>query len=124
MPRRPQLNTEFSRRFFAPVTDLYSQSDRQYKCTAISDIHFCQLGVLRCLSSSVTGQEFLQYHADQNVADIDPDHFFKALQSSRRLANIISLNDLLALPMNRDLPVPLRDRPASAFRFIRELVPA
>jgi hypothetical protein len=106
MPQRPQLNTEFSRRFFAPVTDLYSQSDRQYKCTAISDIHFCQLGVLRCLSSSVTGQEFLQYHADQNVADIDPDHFFKALQSSRRLANIISLNDLLALPMNRDIPDP------------------
>ncbi len=58
------------------------------------------------LSSSTTGQEFLQYHADQDVANIDPAHFFKALKSSRRLQNIVSLNDLLALPMNQHIPDP------------------
>ena len=99
MSKRQQLNTEFSSVLFADIAALYPQSDRQYDCTGISDIHYCQLGVLRALSSSVTGQEFLQYHADQNVAAIDPGHFFKALQSQRRLANITSLNDLLAGPM-------------------------
>lgn len=94
-----QLNTEFSRVFFADIAGLYPRSERQYDCAAISDIHYCQLGVLRCLSSSVTGQEFLQYHADQNVADIGASHFFKALKSPRRLGNISSLNDLLATAM-------------------------
>ena len=36
----------------------YPQSSRQYRCTDISDIHYCQLGVLRCLSSSATGHFF------------------------------------------------------------------
>ena len=66
-----QLNTEFSRVFFADIVGLYHRSARQYDCAGISDIHYCQLGVLRCLSGSETGQEFLQYHADQNVADIE-----------------------------------------------------
>ena len=99
MASQQQLNTAFSRVFFDEIVGLYPQSKRQYNCTGISDIHYCQLGVLRCLSSSETGQEFLQYHADQNVANIEPGHFFKALKSPRRLANITSLNDLLAPPM-------------------------
>ena len=102
----PQLDNEFSRRFFAPVTDAYPDSLRQYRCTEISDVHFAQLGVLRCLASSISGQEFLQHHADQNVAEIDPGHFFKALKSKRRLANITSLNNLLAEPMAADIPDP------------------
>ena len=85
------LNPEFARHFFAPITEPYSQSARQYRCTDISDIHHGQLGVLRSLSSSTSGQEFLQFHADQGVANIEPSHFFKALQSPRRLANITSL---------------------------------
>ncbi len=100
MAQTQHLNSEFSSRFFADVFQLYPQSSRQYRCTEISDIHFCQLGVLRCLSSSTTGQEFLQFHADQGIANIEPSHFFKALKSPRRLANITSLNDLLAGPMN------------------------
>ena len=75
------------------------QSSRQYRCTDISDIRYSQLGVLRCLSSSTAGQEFLQVHADQGVANIEPGHFFIALKSSRRLANITSFNELLAAPM-------------------------
>lgn len=101
-----QLDTEFSRRFFAPVTDVYPESHRQYDCSGISDIHFAQLGTLRALSSSTTGQEFLQNHADQNVANIDPGHLFKALKSPRRLANLASLNDLLVAPMTGNVPDP------------------
>ncbi len=102
----PQLDNEFSRRFFAPLIDVYPDSLRQYDCTEISDVHYAQLGVLRTLSSSLSGQEFLQHHAEQNVAEIDPGHFFKALKSGRRLANITSLNDLLAGPMTADVPDP------------------
>lgn len=50
--------------------------------TSTSDLHFCQLGVLRCMSSAATGREFLQYDADRNVADIDSGHFFRTPDSS------------------------------------------
>lgn len=100
------IDNEFSTRFFSSVLQLYAQSLRQYRCTEISDIQYCQLGVLRCLSSSTTGQEFLQFHADQGMTNIDPSHFFKALKSPRRLTNITSLNDLLAEPMKAEIPDP------------------
>jgi len=100
------IDNEFSARFFSSILQLYPQSLRQYRCTEISDIHYCQLGVLRCLSSSTTGQEFLQFHADQGIANIEPGHFFKALKSPRRLVNITSLNDLLAGPMKLQIPDP------------------
>jgi hypothetical protein len=106
MAHTQHLDNEFSSRFFADVFQLYPQSSRQYRCTDISDIHYCQLGVLRCLSSSTTGQEFLQFHADQGIANIEPSHFFKALKSPRRLANITSLNELLAGPMEQHIPDP------------------
>lgn len=111
MPLCPQLDTEFSRQFFAPIVDLYCQSSRKYNCTNISDIHHSQLGVLRCLSSCVTGQEFLQYYADQNTAKIGADPYFKALQSPRRLINITSLNDLLARPMKQHIYDPYAQCP-------------
>lgn len=106
MASTQHVDNDFSRRFFADVFELYPQSSRQYRCTGISDIHYCQLGVLRCLSSSTSGQEFLQFHADQGIANIKPDHFFKALKSPRRLANITSLNELLAGPMKLRIPDP------------------
>lgn len=106
MAHKQQINTEFSARFFSHIEHLDPSSLRQYRCTEISDIHYCQLGVLRCLSGATTGHEFLQLHADQGLADIDPGHFFKALKSPRRLTNITSLNDLLAGPMISEIPNP------------------
>lgn len=100
------LDNEFSALFFGDIIQLYPRSSRQYRCTEISDIHYSQLGVLRCLSSSTTGQEFLQFHADQGLANITPSHFFKALKSTRRLANITSLNGLLAETMRQHIPDP------------------
>ncbi len=106
MAKHQRLKTDMSDRFFKDIFELYPVSEHRYKCTSISDVNFCQLGVLRCLGSSVTGQEFLQHHADEVVADIDPGHFFKALGSPRRLANIESLNELLAGPMSREVEDP------------------
>jgi hypothetical protein len=106
MATTQHIDNEFSARFFDDIIQLYPRSSRQYRCTDISDIHYCQLGVLRCLSSSTSGQEFLQFHADQGLANIAPSHFFKSLKSPRRLANITSLNDLLAEAMNHRVPDP------------------
>jgi len=100
------IDNEFAARFFGDIIQLYPRSSRLYRCTDISDIQYSQIGVLRCLSSSTTGQEFLQFHADQGLANITPSHFFKALKSTRRLANITSLNALLAEPMQHHVPDP------------------
>lgn len=106
-----QLNTDFSNEFFKPVFEVYSDSAKQYKCTGISDINYAQLGTLRCISSAKTGQEFLQHHADHEVADIDADHFFKALKSKRRLTNLTSINHLLAEKLSQSTTDPLAQFP-------------
>ena len=99
-------NTTLNSLFFKPLSDIYPGSLRQYSCTSISDLDFAKLGVLRCVSHAKTGQQFLQHHADQGREDIDPGHFFKTLQSKRRLANLSSLNELLRGTMANELPDP------------------
>ena len=107
MTHHNQLNTAFSNEFFKPVFEVYSSTDKQYNCPGISDINFCQLGTVRCISSAKTGQEFIQLHADYDVADINADHFFKALKSKRRLTNLVSVNQLLADKMAEKTLDPL-----------------
>lgn len=92
MARYPQLQTDISALFFKPLEGIYSGSEHRYDCQSISDLHFAALGVLRCLSHAKTGHEFLQHHADQEVAHIEVSHFFKALKSPRRGRNLASLN--------------------------------
>jgi len=106
-----QLNTDLSNEFFKPVFEVYSDSAKQYQCTSITDINYIQLGILRCLSSSKTGQEFLQEHADLDVANIGADHFFKSLKSKRRLKNLTSINDLLAGKLSEKIQDPLAQFP-------------
>lgn len=106
-----QLNTNFSNKFFKPIFEVYANSNKQYQCNGISDINFCQLGAVRCISSAKTGHQFLQLHADQDVADIKPDHFFKALKSKRRLANLTSINQLLADKLSEKTLDPLAQFP-------------
>jgi IS4 transposase len=114
MATHNQLNTDLSNELFKPVFDVYFDSSKQYKCTGISDINFCQLGTLRCLSSAKTGHEFLQHHADHEVADIDVDHFFKALKSKRRLKNLTSINRLLSSHLSAKTHDPLDQFPELA----------
>lgn len=111
MAHHNQLNTALSNKFFKPLFEVYSDSAKQYKCTGISDINFCQLGTVRCISSAKTGQEFIQLHADNDVADINADHFFKALKSQRRLDNIVSINRLLADKLSEETQDPLAQFP-------------
>ena len=111
MAHHNQLNTDLSNELFKPVFEVYPDSSKQYKCTGISDVNYAQLGTLRCISSAKTGQEFLQYHADQEVADINADHFFKALQSERRLINLTSINQLTAEKLTQKTLDPLAQFP-------------
>ena len=111
MTNHNQLNTALSNKLFKPVFDVYSNSSKQYKCSGISDINFCQLGTLRCISSAKSGHDFLQEHADEDVADISPDHFFKALKSKRRLENLTSINTLLGDQLSSKHHDPLAQFP-------------
>jgi len=111
MATHNQLNTTLSNKLFKPILEVYPDSASQYNCTSITDINFCQLGVLRCLSSAKTGHEFFQHHADHEVADISISHAFKALRSSRRLKNITSINSLLEEKLKEKIHDPLAQFP-------------
>ena len=95
-------NNDTSTKFFQPLNDLYPLSDKQYRCSELSDIDYVKMGTLRVLSHAKSGHQFLQYHADQGGRDLSVDHFFKALKSKRRLSNLMSLNHLM-LPLMKGL---------------------
>ena len=88
-------NTSLHQTFFSPLEAIYPASNKQYSCNTISDVNFAKLGCLRCLSSATTGNEFIQDHALETSEFYDVSHFFKALKSKRRLANLVSMNSLL-----------------------------
>ena len=83
-------------RFFQPAREAFATSEAHYLCHRIPDEDYLAAGILRCLSSSRTGRDFLQNHGDFGALDISVDHFFKAIQSKRRLKNLASINDGLA----------------------------
>lgn len=102
-----ELVTATALRFFAPLEELYPKSERKYDCQTLSDLDFAALGTLRCLTHAKTGHEFLQDHAEKGGRDENPDLFFKALKSKRRLANLTSSNDALAPIMAEQIEDPL-----------------
>jgi Transposase DDE domain len=114
MASNEPLDSTLNSLFFNPLTQVYLLSDSPYHCTAISDLDFAKLGVLRCLSHTKTGHEFLQHHADQSDESIEPGHFFKALKSPRRSLNLASINDLLRGVMREQIADPYAQFPELA----------
>ncbi len=88
-------NTTLHSAFFNSIETVYPDSEKQYDCSTISDLDYAKLGILRCLSSATTGNEFIQNHGLETSEFYEVSHFFKALKSNRRLTNLISINDLL-----------------------------
>lgn len=82
---------------FSPVTEVYQDSERKYDCQAITDLDFLEIGVLRCLTDSKTGRDFIQRHGDHQRLDVDTNLFFKAFKSPRRITNLDSVNSLIKL---------------------------
>ena len=118
MSKINELQTPAAARFFAILEELYPASHRRYDCHVLSDLDFTAMGVLRCLSHARTGHEFLQHHADHGGRSENPDLFFKALKSKRRLQNLKSLNQSLALTMATRIPDPLSPFPElNGFHF-------
>lgn len=107
MPTVNELQTDVARRFFFPLEAIYPDSLRQYDCRVLSDLDYAVLGTLRCLTHAKTGHEFLQEHAERGGRDENPDLFFKALKSKRRLTNLSSANDALAPMMAEVIADPL-----------------
>jgi len=83
-------------RLFQPALDAFAVSETRYLCHRIPDEDYLAAGILRCLSDSRTGRDFLQRHGDLGGLDISVDHFFKAIQSKRRFKNLASINAGLA----------------------------
>lgn len=108
MPKHIHHHNIFSANFFKYINAIYTDSYNPYSCSAISDIEFVKLGVLRCLSYAQTGQGFLQDHGNV-FQKIDPSHFFKTLKSKRRLDNTSSINELLRSTMNTEIPDPFSE---------------
>lgn len=95
MPTYTPSHSPVCQQLFAPVTKVYSKSETKYDCPTIADLDFLEMGVLRCLSESKTGRDFIQRHGDNDRLDVTTDHFFKALKSTRRIANLKSINALI-----------------------------
>jgi hypothetical protein len=93
----------------APLVDAYAGSERKYACTGLGDPDFLEAGVLRCISAVTSGRDFLQQHGDSGRRDIERTLFFKALKSSRRLANLESVNLKLARLMASRCADPFSD---------------
>lgn len=98
-------------RFFQPARRAFEVSDTRYLCHRIPDEEYLAAGVLRCLSDSRTGRDFLQRHGDFGGLDIGVDHFFKAIQSKRRLKNLTSINAGLAPLMTAAIKDPFASIP-------------
>jgi len=108
MPLITQLDTDVSTHFFEPLRQVYPKTEARYVCHAISDLDYAVLGILRCMSHAKTGHEFLQHHIDHGREGTTVDHFFKALKSGRRLANLTSLNALLGEVMEEKVTDPFQ----------------
>jgi len=100
---KPSASSVFQR-FFAPVIDVYPASGKQYNCKTISDLDFLEMGILRSLTESKTGRDFIQRHGDHDRLNVDTDHFFKALKRKRRIAHLQPINTLVECVVN-DLAV-------------------
>lgn len=98
-------------RFFQPAYDAFVASKNRYLCHGIPDEDYLSAGILRCLSSSRTGRDFLQQHGDLGALDITVGHFFKAIQSKRRLANLTSINAGLSSLMTASADDPFTSIP-------------
>jgi len=91
----PSTSPVFTR-LIAPLVAAYKLSERQYHCTELTDLDFLEMGVVRVLSDSKTGRDFVQRHADHGRKEVSVDLFFKAIKSARRLTNASSVNLALA----------------------------
>ncbi len=107
----PSPTSPVHQRLFAPLLAMYPQSQSQYVCREIPDLEFLQMGVLRLLSPSKSGRDFLQLYGDCSGSDIEVSLYFSALESGRRLKNLQSINDLVARQVRRTLPNPLNGIP-------------
>jgi hypothetical protein len=107
--------------FLAPALHLLSNYVRGvYRGGSFDDAAFLRAGILRVLSQSVSGRDFLQLYDDTLKVEVARSSFFDSLHSPRRLQMLEELNAQLVLrlgPAQEDLLAclpELRQRPIYA----------
>ena len=95
MAHNKYTDSTINNKFFNPLIEVYSISDRQRNCHDLSDIDFLKLGVNRCLSLVQSGNDFLQHYQKDDLSRVKVGNFFESLKSPRRLENLLSVNYLL-----------------------------
>lgn len=85
----------FNDSFFKPLIETLPLSDHQRICHRISDEDFLKMGVHRCLSTALSGHDFLQNYRKDDQQKVAVGHFFSELKSARRLENLTSVNQHL-----------------------------
>ncbi len=89
LPSSPVFRT-----FFGPVLTSLPEASSSYICHELPDVEFLEAGVMRCLSNTESGRDFIQEHGDHGRDAGSVDLNFKALKSSRRLRHLRSVNAL------------------------------
>ncbi len=97
-------NSPVFHRLFQPAREAFAASETRYLCHRIPDEDYLSAGVLRCLSSSRTGRDFLQNHGDFGALDISVITFSN--HQTTPLKNPSSHSPLCAFPTSF-LPFPL-----------------
>ena len=91
------INSPTFQTLIAPLEECISQNTKARECQTINDAEWLMTGILRVLSESKSGRDFLQklFHQGKTVG---VSQFFAKLRSSRRLDHIQeTLNSLLEL---------------------------
>jgi len=104
MATQEHHNDTINSLFFKPLIESYPLSDSPFDCPEISDLDFLTMGVNRCMSTAVSGHDFLQTYRKDDDNKVGVSHFFEALKSPRRLANLASVNQFLKPYLADHLP--------------------
>lgn len=100
--------------FLSPIAELLPQCERRRDCPALSDEAWLHLGLERALHELPSGRAFLQEHAFRFPHCPPLSNYFESLKSTRRLALVGELNQLLCQRMAQSMPDPLAAYPELA----------
>ena len=87
------------RHFFNPLCELLPLSDHQRVCPELSDLEYLEMGIERCISSAISGNDFLQSHSKSDGKKVSVSHFFESIKSPRRLRHQRHMNRLTKLSL-------------------------
>jgi len=90
-------NTEPSRpvfdRFISPLRAFMESAKRKYKCHAVSDLQWIEMGIERVLGDHRSGCAFVQDRVMRDLLNLKKSNYFESCKSDRRLAHLGSITE-------------------------------